>query len=323
LHKLPGYLAGLAEANFRVEKSDNRCGMILSAPDPAQAYPARIGLAQFDKSSLPPEASMARCTRVAIVALIVIATPQTAQNPTFGQSPSSSAPVPNRSALVPTSFENSAAGNSATEAAIAPIPSSPAEPGIWELWIDRARDDRVWFRSDCLLFKVRDQKLPGVAGELSVLNVDPMRRLDNDLIHPVVGGPASSTDYGLQSGFRLEAGLWLERGGTFGVECGYFQLEPGHQRVNLRSSSDAALGPIFFDPSAGQEIIIMDSVPGLRNSEWSSTASDRLWSAEIQARWRTSCGFDVLAGYRHLQFNEDLDFAGSSSAIPGGRLPCG
>jgi hypothetical protein len=268
---------------------------------------------------------MARNTRVAFVALVVIAAPTAAQNASFGQSSSSSTLDARQPAHVHASPANPEAeiAEGAGDTAFAPVPSLPAEPGIWELWIDRARDDRVWFRSDYLLFKVRDQKLPGVAGQLSVLTVDPMRRLDNDLIHPVVGGLASSIDYGLQSGFRVEAGFWLERGGTLGVECGYLQLEPGHQRVNLRSDSSAALGPIFFDPSAGQEIIIMDSVPGLRNSEWSSTASDRFWGAEIQARWRTGCSFDVLAGYRHLQFNEDLDFAGSSSAIPGGRLPCG
>jgi hypothetical protein len=268
---------------------------------------------------------MARCTRAAFVALIVIAQPSSAQNPSFGQSPISSVPEINRPELVPSSpaQPEGQIGVGATGAAIAPIPSSPAEPEVWQLSIDRARDDRLWFRSDYLLFKVRDQKLPGVVGELSALIVDPMRRLDNDLIHPVVGGPASSIDYGMQCGFRLEAGFWLERGGALGVECGYFQLEPGHQRVNLRSNGDAALGPMFFDPSAGQEIIIMDSVPGLRNSEWSSTASNRLWGGEIQARWRTSFGVDVLAGYRHLQFNEDLALAGSSSAIPGGRLPCG
>jgi hypothetical protein len=268
---------------------------------------------------------MALCTRVAFIALIVIAVPSVAHNQAFSQSPNSSAPDTNRPAPVSGSPANPEGeiGGGGSNAAVAPSPALPVEPGIWELRIDRARDDRVWFRSDYLLLKVRNQKLPGVAGELSSLEVDPMRRLDDGLIHSVVGGTASGIDFGMQSGFRVEAGFWLERGGTLGIEFGYFQLEPGHQRVNLRSDSSAALGPIFFDPSAGQEIIIMDSVPGLRTSEWSSTASDRLWGAGIQARLRTGCGVDLLVGYRHVQFNEDLDIGGASTAIPGGRLPCG
>src|SRR5262249_14469411 len=111
---------------------------------------------------------MGRCTRAAFVALMVIAAPAAAQNASLGQSRGSSTPVADRPGRVPTSVENSEAGNSASDAAVASIPSSPGEPGIWELSIDRARDDRVWFRSDYLLFKVRDQKLPGVAGQLSV-----------------------------------------------------------------------------------------------------------------------------------------------------------
>jgi len=246
---------------------------------------------------------MARCKRVAFVALVVFTAQSIAQNPTLGQSPGSTSNDTNQPARVSAipADPQGQIGGSASDAAVPPNASLPAEAGIWEDWTDRAANDRLWFRSDYLRFKVRNQKLPGVAGELSVSNVDPVRRLNDDLINPVVGGPAASIDYGMQSGFRLAAGLWLERGGALGIECGYFQLAPGHQRIDLRSDSSAALGPIFFDPSAGQEIIIMNSVPGLRPAQWTSAASDRLWGAEIQARWRTGIGVDVLAGYRSVR----------------------
>jgi hypothetical protein len=259
---------------------------------------------------------MVRCWRVAFAVLFIIALPADAQNQSGEQSPNSE--VRSISRPAPANPDGDTTGQE-----VAPSTSLSAEPGVWELWINPARDDRVWFRADYLLFKVRESKIPGVAGELSAQKVDPMQRLDDNLIHPVVGGSASGVDYPMQSGYRVEAGFWLERGGSLAIEAGFFQLEPGRRRINLQSSDAAALGPIFFDPSAGQEVIIMDSVPGLRTSEWSSTASDRLWGAQIQGRLRTGFGIDVLAGYRHLQFNEDLYFAGSSTAIPGGRLPCG
>ncbi len=72
----------------------------------------------------------------------------------------------------------------------------------------------------------------------------------------------------------------------------------------------------------------MDAVPGLREGAVAITATNRLWGAEANALCRLA-GVGIpgevtlLAGFRHVQFDEGLDVASSSSAVPGGRLPCG
>lgn len=188
--------------------------------------------------------------------------------------------------------------------------------------------ERVWGRVEYLLWQLQPKKLPALAGTLPGAEADLSRRLPDGDIHPLVGGSGAGLDPGVQSGFRVEAGAWLDPDGRLGLGAGYFQLEHARKRIDLHSDGDLVIGPTFFDPAAGQEILVMSSVPGLRTAAVEVAAGERLWGAELDARYRTDLlasrgRLDLLAGFRHLQFDDSLDVSGWSDHIPGGHAACG
>jgi hypothetical protein len=187
---------------------------------------------------------------------------------------------------------------------------------------------RFWLCGEYLLWTVPGQRLPSVVGTIPVDSADPIQRLPDLTIRPLFGDGAGRADGEWQSGLRVGAGLWLDDARQFGLEAGFFQLEQGQQHALFQSAAAEPLGITFHDPVAGQQVLIMDAVPGLRTGAVAVETSNRLWGAEANALWRLS-GVPVvdqlrlLAGFRTLQFDEDLDVSSSSAAVPGGRLPCG
>jgi hypothetical protein len=151
----------------------------------------------------------------------------------------------------------------------------------------------------------------------------------NSTITPLFGGGAGGIDYDVQSGVRLETGLWLDQDRQFGLAVGFFQLEQGRQHFEVDSQAQQALGPVFFrDAAFSEEAILMDGVPGLREGTTSVDASQHLWGTEVNALHALSPGgffdhIELLAGFRYLQFSEGLLIQGTSRAIPNGALPCG
>jgi hypothetical protein len=156
-----------------------------------------------------------------------------------------------------------------------------------------------------------------------------IQELPASTITPLFGGSASGISYDVQSGARLETGLWLDDTRQFGLAVGYFQLEQGRQRFQADSQGQQALGPVFFyDAAFSQEAILMEGVPGLREGTVTVDASQRLWGTEINAIHPLSAGgildhLELLAGFRYMNFSEGLQISGTSRAIPGGALPCG
>src|SRR5262249_1500698 len=135
-------------------------------------------------------------------------------------------------------------------------------------------------------------------------------------------------NYPLQSGVRLGTGLWVDAAHQYGLEGSFFQLAQGRHDFLATGQGSQAFGPVFHDDAAGQEVLIMEAVPGLRRGATAVDLSQRLWGAEVSAFRRLSLNgirdhIDLLAGFRHLQFTEGLLVSGTSRAIPGGRLPCG
>jgi hypothetical protein len=190
---------------------------------------------------------------------------------------------------------------------------------------DDADSSRFWLTAEYLFWKVPGQHLPALVGTIPEKSAELVQQLPGGTITPVFGG---SVDYGWQSGLRLGAGAWLGDGRQFGLDVGFFQLEQGQKHALFSSSARAPLGVTFNDTVANRQVLIMDAVPGLRDGSVAISASNRLWGAEANARFRLLelpipgevC---LLAGFRHLQFDEGLDIESSSAAVPGGRLPCG
>ncbi len=187
---------------------------------------------------------------------------------------------------------------------------------------------RFWARAEYLLWKVQSPTVPALVGTIPVESAEVVQRLSDNAITPIYGGGAGGVSYGWQSGYRLEAGLWLDADQQFGVETGFFQLQPGHQGALLQSAAAEPLGVLFHDPVASHDVLIMDAVPGLRVGSVAIAASNRLWGAEANVMARLPLAsfpgeLSLVGGFRHFQFDEGLAISTSSMSVPGGRLPCG
>jgi hypothetical protein len=187
---------------------------------------------------------------------------------------------------------------------------------------------RVWVCAEYLLWRIPGQRLPALVGTIPTESAESVQNFPDSTIKPLFGDRAGQLGASMQSGLRLSAGVWLDPEQQFGVEAGFFQLAQGRQGVLLQSAADAPLGVTFRDPVAGQEVLIMDAVPGLRDGAVSVETSNRLWGAEANLRAQLPLPalpvpVYLLAGFRHLQFDEGLDISSFSAAVPGGHLPCG
>jgi len=176
------------------------------------------------------------------------------------------------------------------------------------------------------LWKVRRADAPVLVGTIPAKDAELVRQFPAVTITPLFGG-ASGIDYRPQSGLRLEGGFWLDEGQRFGLETSFFQLAQGQRDFSATGQGPQAFGPVFHDPAANEQVLIMEAVPGLRAGTVAVDTSQRLWGGEVNAIRRLQGGvldhIDLLAGFRHLQFAEGFLISGTSRSIPGGRLPCG
>jgi hypothetical protein len=211
-------------------------------------------------------------------------------------------------------------------------PSAEAAPDLSSSPMDLIPEEkpapRLWATAEYLLWNMPDQKLPMLVGTIPEPAAELVQRLTDSTITPLFGGGAGRIDYGEQSGLRLEVGCWLDGDQDIGVEAGYFQLQQGRQQSVFQSAAAAPLGITFEDSAAVQQVLIMDAVPGLRNGTVTIEASNHLWGAEANALFRLSAPafpgtLHLLAGFRHLQFDEGLSINSTSTLVPNGHLPCG
>lgn len=210
----------------------------------------------------------------------------------------------------------------------APVPDSAGTPGAEvppPALPTSCAENTFWFGAEYLLWKVQGQNVPVLVGTVSTTDAEVVRQLPANAITPLFGG---NIPYDVQSGFRVTGGAWLDDDRCFGLEAGFFLLGQAQQHYAFASNGGAALGPVFHDPAALQDVLIMEAVPGLRAGTVAVDASNRLWGTEANVRLRLATPpatqyLHLLAGFRYLQFNEGLAISGTSRAIPGGRMPCG
>ena len=201
-----------------------------------------------------------------------------------------------------------------SESAESPPPSTEAAP-------------RLWASAEYLLWNVPSQKLPMLVGTIPNRAADLVQSFPDSTIVPLFGG-GGRIDYGEQPGVRLEIGCWLDDFQEVGLQAGYFQLQQGQQRTLLQSAAATPLGLTYWDSAAGQQVLIMDAVPGLRNGAVAIDANNHLWGVETNALFRLPAPafpgtLRFLAGFRHLQFDEGLSIHSTSTLVPNGHLPCG
>jgi len=118
-------------------------------------------------------------------------------------------------------------------------------------------------------------------------------------------------DYGAFSGGRLGIGFWINTERTLGLEASGFLLE--RRAVNFGASSNPAGSPLLvlpFQDLNGRPDGFFLSSPGVFSGNVIVSSSSRLWGADVNGAynlWRgRSLSADVLAGFRFLELDEDL-----------------
>jgi Putative beta barrel porin-7 (BBP7) len=202
------------------------------------------------------------------------------------------------------------------------LPSSgPAGQCVDEITTDGSR---TWFRAEYLYWWVREQKTPALAGTVP-LGIAMMDQLPPGSITPLFGGTGDRIHYNGQSGARFTGGVWTDPSQTLGFEASFFQLGKNNLNFIRRTIGDPVVGPVFNDPVAAQQVILLPIDPTVQTSTVSINATNQLWGAELNALRRGTAIFfadrlDLLCGFRYAQFDETLDEFAAVKAPPGSNL---
>jgi hypothetical protein len=126
--------------------------------------------------------------------------------------------------------------------------------------------------------------------------------------------PLNSIDFGLFSGAKLEAGVFIDSCDRLSLEIGGFYLWNNTTTYNAGgdSTGNSTLSRPVFNINAGQERAFLNSIPlpviivGTFNAEFKSA----LYGAELNARyhsyWWQRFHSDVLAGLRFMNLAESM-----------------
>ena len=225
-----------------------------------------------------------------------------------------------------------AVADSAPPVVLPPPPAAPcAAPSscAGKLFEEAGRcgcDDDVYnirANVDYLLWFFKRDHVPTLLGSIppSLAGTNP---LPPGSITSVFGGDHDALDTQGQSGARVGVEGWLDPGEHVGLDASYFQLESGVQRAGAGSGPNGLpiVGPTFFDPIKNQETLILFSEPGIRTSDLAVTSETRFWGVEANVRTRLPSIFsdrtELLVGFRHVQFDQNLDVAGQTTgSVPG------
>lgn len=191
--------------------------------------------------------------------------------------------------------------------------------------------EQWWIRGDYLLWKAKKAPLP-VPLVTSAILTDPLPG--------ALGQPGTTVLMGdekinsrWQSGFNLNAGLWLDALQQINIEGSYFLLpevtqkqsiftsgEPGSINVAVPIEDVSGLWGLGGTP--GESIFILPGPifgPGFQGSFQLKT-SIQLQGAELNGTIRLvdRCSFwlNFIGGYRWLQLQESLLFIGQTIAVP-------
>jgi hypothetical protein len=198
------------------------------------------------------------------------------------------------------------------------------EEALWSVPFDPAPgpQDRFWMRADYLLWWVRSgpvntplvttgsaqDPVPGALGQGGT------RVLFGD----------SPLNYGVFSGLRLAAGFDLISG--LGVEAGYFALErraAGFAAVSDDSGNPLIARPVFNNQGPGENAYLY-ALPGTASGSVSVLSQTRLQGGELNLTadvYRSpAVTFTVLAGFRMVELDEDLNVTGNVTPLVPGSL---
>lgn len=133
-------------------------------------------------------------------------------------------------------------------------------------------------------------------------------------------------DYGSLNGGDVQAGFWLGGQHVWGLTAGGFLME--RRSTSARFASDPGGTPLLAlpinDVVNGGAIGYQVAIPGAFDGSIDVTTTTRLWGAEVGVLRnlvaRPGLTFDLLAGFRYLDLDEQLAITSRSTQLAGGAL---
>lgn len=173
---------------------------------------------------------------------------------------------------------------------------------------------RFWFSGDYLLWWTKSQPLP-----VTLVTTGP----------GAIGVPGTVTvignqdfSYGAQSGARIDTGMWLNECHTLGVDFGLFWLGQGSTFTSF-TSSPAGVPPIgrpFFNVVTGTQSVDLIAAPGGLAGGAAVSTQSTFWGLDANlVRNLFYCPnfqADLIAGFRYLDLEENMEITSSSTALP-------
>jgi len=163
------------------------------------------------------------------------------------------------------------------------------------------------------------------------------------------GIPVGGENTGAHSGFRIAPGCWLTDDESFGLETKFFYLQQAHTAFNVSAINLNTQGIIttpFHDtytqtipgapgsgttPATPPTVMVVQTIPiafvRQNTTEMTGLTSNEMWGGELNAR-SASLYFGPftlggVAGFRYLQYHENLDLTGDFSLFKPANVPGG
>jgi Putative beta barrel porin-7 (BBP7) len=128
-----------------------------------------------------------------------------------------------------------------------------------------------------------------------------------------------------RSGYRLRAGIWLNRDHDLGFEGSYFTLGDDSQNFLSNPFQQTLLAVPYVNATTGNENALVLTSPGQSLGMVRAELGTRLWGAEANLRRNfvvCPCGFlDVIAGFRTLGLDDRFELSAMSTGTGAGMMP--
>jgi hypothetical protein len=209
---------------------------------------------------------------------------------------------------------------------LVPESSVGAPPAsIGNAWGGRSAGcERFWGDTEFLLWRTKNVPVTTPLITQATNAADPTSgALGSANTRILLGGQSYNLD--TRFGGRFTVGTWFDDDRVFGAEANYFFI--ANQSTSRSVSSDGSAGsPIlavpFRDVTSGQESSLQFTVPGVFSGGASLRLRDQIQGGEINLLG-TVVRTDTLrlmglAGFRYINFTENLDFAQGNVGLPGG-----
>ena len=189
-------------------------------------------------------------------------------------------------------------------------------PCIWPVL------DRVWIRSDAMLWWVKGFDVPALVTTTSDVEPTPFES-------GALGDPNTSILFGdgrlngdtSYSGGRIAFGYWFDPCRTFGIEASFFGLDQESTTYRALSNGTPVLARPFYDVESLASSSWPVSLAGFSQGSIEAEATTELLGTEVlfrRAITQACCTrVDLLMGYRFMRLDDSLRISQSSIALEG------